>query len=99
MMVILLYSSIHNSVIHEINSFIHSECFYCASSSPLLLRGASDYSIDKYCVGFNTSKATVSEGLAQGPYVAARVVFQPATLRTQGTPNLPLRHHVPQEMR
>jgi len=26
-----------------------------------------------------------SEGLAQGPYVAARVGFEPATLRTQGT--------------
>ena len=25
------------------------------------------------------------EGLAQGPYVAARVAFEPATLRTQGT--------------
>src|SRR6218665_3823865 len=29
--------------------------------------------------------ATVSEGLAQGPYVAARVGFEPATLRMQGT--------------
>src|SRR6218665_1974849 len=30
-------------------------------------------------------QTTVSEGLAQGPYVAARVGFRPATLRTQGT--------------
>jgi len=27
----------------------------------------------------------MSEGLAQGPYVAVRVGFQPATFRTQGS--------------
>ena len=30
-------------------------------------------------------QATASEGLAQGPHVAARVGFEPATLRTEGT--------------
>ena len=30
-------------------------------------------------------QATTSEGLAQGPYVAARVEFETETLRTQGT--------------
>ena len=30
-------------------------------------------------------QATMSEGLAQGPYMAARVVFEPATLQAQGT--------------
>ena len=29
-------------------------------------------------------QATESEGFAQGPYVAARVVFEPTTLRTKG---------------
>ena len=29
-------------------------------------------------------QATASEGLAQGPYVAARVGFEPTTLRTKG---------------
>ena len=29
-------------------------------------------------------QATASEGLAQGPYVAARAGFEPATLRTKG---------------
>ena len=29
--------------------------------------------------------ATMSEGLAQGPYQAARVVFEPATLQMQST--------------
>ena len=37
-------------------------------------------------------QATASEGLAQGPYVAARVGFEPATLRTKGvkSTNTPL---------
>ena len=30
-------------------------------------------------------QAPVSEGLAQGPYVATRVGFEPANLRTEGT--------------
>jgi len=29
-----------------VQSFIHSRYFYSASSSPLLIRGAPDYSID-----------------------------------------------------
>src|SRR6218665_2702769 len=34
---------------------------------------------------YNTIQATVSEGLAQGPNVAAGVGFDPAALRTEGT--------------
>ena len=30
-------------------------------------------------------QATLSEGLAQGPYIAARAGFEPVTLRTYGT--------------
>ena len=30
------------------------------------------------------SQATASEGLAQGPYVAARAGFEPSTYRTKG---------------
>jgi len=30
-------------------------------------------------------QSTTSEGLAQGPYVATRVGFEPATFRTEGT--------------
>ena len=67
--------------------YIHSGYFYSASSSPLLLRGAPDYSIDTLLeLTREALQATVSEGLAQGPYVAARVRFKPATLRTQGEP-------------
>ena len=29
-------------------------------------------------------QATVSEGLAQGPYAAARAVFEPGMIRTKG---------------
>ena len=52
-----------------------------------------------YCVGFNTQalQATVSEGLAQGFYVAARVGFEPAMHRTQGnklTTEPPHRSHL-----
>jgi len=42
-------------------------------------------------------QATVSEGLAQGPYVAAGVGFESVTLQTQGT-ELKLSHHAPQSM-
>src|SRR6218665_2573770 len=65
--------------------FIQSEYLYSASSSPLLLRGAPDYSTD--AVSELTRRSTtgnMSEGLAQGPHVAARVGFEPATLRTHG---------------
>src|SRR6218665_1626495 len=80
------------ALIHSfIHSFIHSlMCcgyFYSASSSPLLLRGIPDYSNDTVSELTRRSAAgkTTSEGLAQVPYVAARVGFEPATFRTQGT--------------
>ena len=64
---------------------IHSGNFYSASSSPLLLRGAPDTA----CITLSEFHAEVpqaiaSEGLAQGPCVAARVGFEPATLRMKG---------------
>ena len=33
----------------------------------------------------NVIQATMTKGLAHGPYVTARVVFEPATFRTEGT--------------
>jgi len=69
-------------------SLIHSWDFSSASSSPLvgLLRGAPDYSSDTVSeLTRRSAKETVSEGLVQGPYVAARVWFEFATFRTQGT--------------
>src|SRR6218665_361437 len=56
-----------------IHSFIHSGYFYGASSSPLLLRGAPDTAGILCCAPQfhrEVPQATVSEGLAQGRYVA-----------------------------
>ena len=61
------------------HSFIHSGHFYSAPSSPLLLRGAPDYSTDT--VSEFHAEATAGKGLAQGPYMAARAGVEPTTLR------------------
>src|SRR6218665_1833126 len=37
----------------------------------------------------------MGEGLAQGPYVAARGGVEPTTFRTEGTDNLHLTNHAP----
>src|SRR6218665_1163992 len=78
-------------------SFIHSGYFLSASSSPLLLRGASDYSLE-----------TVSELTRQKRYRQLRVKDLPkvptwrlewdSNLRPSGrkTPNLSLSHRAPQ---
>ena len=44
--------------------------------------------------------ATVSEGLAQGPYMAARAVFEPTALRPKGvvSTNAPPRHLAPHSL-
>ena len=55
------------------HSFIHSDHFYSASSSPLLLRGAPRHRTDTVSeFHVEAPQATVSEGPAQGTYVAAR---------------------------
>src|SRR6218665_3692518 len=54
------------------------------STSPLPLRGAPDstYTVSKFHA--EVPQATASEQLAQGPYMAVRAGFKPATLRTKG---------------
>jgi len=55
-------------IIHErqLHSFIHSGYFYRAFSSPLLLRGTPDYSIDAVPeLTREALQATASEALAQ----------------------------------
>jgi len=42
-----------------------------------------------------TPQATASEGLAQGPYVAARAGVEPTTLQTIGIDST-MSHHAPQ---
>jgi len=66
------------------HSFSYSGYLNSASSSPLLLRGAPDYIIDTVSE-LTHEQATVSEGLAQSPYVAPRMGLEPATFWTQGT--------------
>ena len=66
--------------------FIHSEHFYSASSSPLLYSKAlPTTAILTLCRSLHAEElqATVSEGLAQGPYVAARAGFEPTTLQSK----------------
>ena len=65
------------------NSLIHSSHFYSASSSPLLLRSASDYSTDTVSKFHAEAHRQLSagKGLAQGPYVAAKAGVEPMTLR------------------
>jgi len=77
---------INGHLTHNI-SFTHSEYFYSASSSPLLLRGTPpNYSIDTVSkLHAEALQATVCDGLAQGPYVVARVGFEPAAFWMQGT--------------
>ena len=59
-----------------VHSFIHFGYFYNASSSPLLLVGAPD-TARTLCRSLHAEapQATASEGLAQGPYVAATAGF------------------------
>ena len=65
----------------ELHSFIHFE-YFCSAITSTQRRSRID---------------TVSKGLAQGPYVAAGVGFEPATLRTEGaefTPEPPRPSHL-----
>ena len=65
--------------------FIHSDHFYSASSSPLLLRRAPDIA-RTLCRSFTPKRhgqLQVTE-LAQGSYVAARAGVEPTTLGLKG---------------
>ena len=42
-----------------------------------------------------SNRLITSEGLAQGPYVAARGGVEPTTFRTEGTHNLHFTNHAP----
>src|SRR6218665_1850457 len=78
-----------------VHSFIHSDYFYSASSSPLLLRGAPDTA--RILFQAEASQATANKGLAQDPYMAAIAGFEPMTLWTKcdestNEPPRPKRH-------
>src|SRR6218665_2258657 len=73
------------SVADQSSLFIHSGYFYRASSSSLLLTGASrrsTHAVPKFHA--EAQQATVSEGLAQVHYIAARAGVEPMSLRTKG---------------
>ena len=86
-----------------IHSFIHSGYFYSASSSPLLLkrsRHSRDTVLEFHAESPQLgqvlhSQAIASGELAQGPYVAAKAGFEPATLWTKGV-DATMRHHAQQ---
>ena len=63
----------------DVDWLIHSGYLFSASSSPLLLRGAPD-TARILCRSFTPKR---HRQLAQCPYVAARMGFEPTTLRTK----------------
>jgi len=66
-----------------IHSFIHSDHFYSASS---VFKSTTTQRRSRlhhgYCIGVScrSAQATVSKGLTQGPYVAARAGVESTTL-------------------
>ena len=66
------------------SSFIHSGYFYSAPLvhyySETLPTTARTYTVSEFHAEAH-AQATVSKGLAQGPYVAARAGVEPTTLR------------------
>ena len=63
--------------------FIH---FFSASHSMSLSEALPTIAMTLYgSLHAEALQATVSEGLAQGPYAAARVGFEPATLQSKGS--------------
>jgi len=79
------------------NSFIHSGYFYSASSKSTTTQRHSRQSTDTGSE-FHTEalQKTASEGLAQGPYMAARARFEPMTLWGWKATNLQMTHHASQ---
>ena len=71
------------SVYHD--SFIHSFKLFLKLFKPTTTQRCSRHSMDTVSE-FHPEKpqATANEGLAQGPYMAARVGFEPTTLRMKG---------------
>jgi len=69
-------------VIELVHSFFHSGYFFSASSNPKRRSRHNSDTVSEFHA--EAPQTTASEDLAQGPSVAARVWFEPATLRTKG---------------
>src|SRR6218665_286623 len=86
----------HLNAVEVYLAFIHSGYFYIA---PLQVHYYSETLptialILCRCLHAEALQATASEGLAQGPYVAAGAGFEPATIRSKGTTlQCPTTHH------
>src|SRR6218665_2141186 len=74
---VYLSDSNKGNLLTYLNKCILSGYFYSASSSPLPRR--SRHSTDTVSE-FHAEALQATEGLVQGPYVAARAGFKPATL-------------------
>src|SRR6218665_614422 len=70
------------STVTHIHSFIHSGHFYSAASSPLLLRGAPDYSTDTVSEFHAEAHRQLQvKDLPKVLHMAARAGVEPTTLR------------------
>jgi len=72
--------------LHDLSLFIHSfKLFlyhiFMSTTTQRNSRHSTDTVLEFHA---EEPQATVSEGLAQGPYVAATAGFEPVTLRTKG---------------
>src|SRR6218665_3691600 len=74
MLKLFIHSFIHHSFIHSFRPF-QQRPFKSSQRRSRLQHG--------YCIGVSrrSSQATVSKGLAQGPYMAATAGVEPTTLR------------------
>ena len=81
-MQLYIYSPIHSFILYL---FIHSRYLYSASSRSITTQRRSRHSTDtmsEFHAKAPQPTASAIEGLAQGPYVAARAGFEPTTLRS-----------------
>src|SRR6218665_1501612 len=97
-------SKIFGGRVNKNISFIHYGHFYSAPSSPLLLRGAPDYSTDTVSeLHADAQRQLQVKDLPKVPIMVARAGVEPTTLRLKAIdstkappcPTQPRRHHVP----
>ena len=81
-----IHSFLHSFIHSFIPSFIHSfrsflQRLFMFATTQKRSRHSTDTAPEFHA---EASQTTVREGLAQGPYVAARARFEPTTLRSKG---------------
>src|SRR6218665_2698737 len=92
---IRLMHACHTTHVFSYHSFIYSDHFYSASSSPLLLRSGPDTTriLGRSLTPKRHRQLRVKDLLKIPVYVAAKAGFEPTTLRLKGfdTTNAPPR--------